>query len=69
VRVARFAARLGFDVAPETLALMQEMVAQGEADALVPENFKALHIVRLPGGEPSPEFLHRLQDLSGRRLA
>lgn len=40
-----------------------------QADALVPENFKALHIVRLPGGEPSPEFLHRLQDLSGRRLA
>jgi hypothetical protein len=40
-----------------------------QADALVPENFKALHIVRLPGGAPSPEFLHRLQDLSGRRLA
>jgi tRNA nucleotidyltransferase (CCA-adding enzyme) len=37
LRVARFAARFGFDVAPETLALMQEMVAQGEADALVPE--------------------------------
>ncbi len=40
-----------------------------QGDALVPENFKALHIVRLPGGEPSPEFLHRLQDLSGRRSA
>ena len=39
-----------------------------ESDALVPEQFKAVHIVRLPGGEPTPEFLHRLKDLfSGRR--
>ena len=39
-----------------------------EADALVPEKFKAVHISRLPGGEPSPEFIRRLQELSsGRR--
>jgi tRNA nucleotidyltransferase (CCA-adding enzyme) len=37
LRVARFAARYGFAVAPETLALMRRMVVQGEADALVPE--------------------------------
>ena len=37
LRVARFAARFGFAVAPETQALMQQMVAAGEADALVPE--------------------------------
>jgi len=40
LRVARFAARyapLGFSVAPETMALMRQMVEQGEADALVPE--------------------------------
>jgi tRNA nucleotidyltransferase (CCA-adding enzyme) len=40
LRVARFAARfapLGFRVAPETLALMREMVERGEADALVAE--------------------------------
>jgi tRNA nucleotidyltransferase (CCA-adding enzyme) len=40
LRTARLAARfheLGFQVAPETLALMREMVAAGEADALVPE--------------------------------
>lgn len=40
LRVARFAARfyhLGFRIADETLALMQEMVRNGEADALVPE--------------------------------
>jgi len=38
LRVARFAARFaGFEVAPETLALMQDMVADGEVDHLVPE--------------------------------
>jgi hypothetical protein len=39
-----------------------------EADALVPEKFQALHITRMPGGEPSSDFLQRLKDLfSGRR--
>lgn len=39
-----------------------------EATALVPEHFKAVHMTRLPGGEPMPEFLRRLQELlSGRR--
>jgi tRNA nucleotidyltransferase (CCA-adding enzyme) len=37
LRVARFAARFGFSVAPETLELMRAMVERGEADALVPE--------------------------------
>jgi tRNA nucleotidyltransferase (CCA-adding enzyme) len=37
LRVARFAARFGFAVAAETLKLMRDMVARGEADALVPE--------------------------------
>jgi tRNA nucleotidyltransferase (CCA-adding enzyme) len=40
LRVARFAARfapLGFRVAPETLALMCDMVKRGEADTLVAE--------------------------------
>ena len=38
LRIARFAARFAdFRVAPETLALMQQMVASGEVDALVPE--------------------------------
>ncbi|MCE5180942.1 MAG: multifunctional CCA addition/repair protein [Betaproteobacteria bacterium] len=37
LRVARFAARFGFSIAPETLALMREMAANGEVDALVPE--------------------------------
>jgi tRNA nucleotidyltransferase (CCA-adding enzyme) len=37
LRVARFAARLAFTVAPETLTLMCDMVRSGEVDALVPE--------------------------------
>src|SRR5580704_10017102 len=37
LRVARFAARFGFNVAPETMQLMRDMVARGEADALVAE--------------------------------
>ncbi|WP_028535155.1 multifunctional CCA addition/repair protein [Paludibacterium yongneupense] len=37
LRLARFAARFGFTVAPETQALMRTMVASGEVDALVAE--------------------------------
>ena len=37
LRVARFAARFGFAIAPETLDLMREMVRNGEVDHLVPE--------------------------------
>jgi tRNA nucleotidyltransferase (CCA-adding enzyme) len=38
LRLARFAARFhDFAVAPETMALMRRMVADGEVDALVPE--------------------------------
>lgn len=37
LRVARFAARFGFTVAPETLELMREMVRNGEVDHLVAE--------------------------------
>jgi len=56
LRVARFLARfksLGFSIAPETIALMQQMVAAGEVDALqaervVAEMQKALR-------EPNPE--------------
>lgn len=37
LRAARFAARFSFSIAPETMTLMKEMVANGEVDALVPE--------------------------------
>ena len=37
LRAARFAARFGFSIAPQTLKLMKDMVVNGEVDALVPE--------------------------------
>jgi tRNA nucleotidyltransferase (CCA-adding enzyme) len=37
LRVARFAARFAFEIAPETLELMRWMVQDGEVDHLVPE--------------------------------
>ncbi len=44
LRVARFAARFKFSVAPNTLQLMQTMVDNGEADALVAERvWQELH--------------------------
>jgi hypothetical protein len=41
----------------------------GEAEAVVPEKFKAVHFARLPGGEPVPEFVHRLEELLQTRRA
>jgi tRNA nucleotidyltransferase (CCA-adding enzyme) len=63
LRVARFMARflpLGFRIAPETMALMREMVATGEVDALVPERvFKELARALC---EPEPQaFFETLQ--------
>jgi tRNA nucleotidyltransferase (CCA-adding enzyme) len=55
LRLARFAARyahLGFTVAPETMALMQQMVIDGEATALVAERVWAETEKAL--AEPSP---------------
>ena len=37
LRAARFAARFGFTIAPDTLMLMRDMVNNGEVDALVAE--------------------------------
>jgi tRNA nucleotidyltransferase (CCA-adding enzyme) len=37
LRAARFAARFGFSIAPETMVLMRDMVNNGEVDALVAE--------------------------------
>jgi len=37
LRAARFVARFGFTVAPETIKLMRDMVTSGEVDALVAE--------------------------------
>lgn len=37
LRTARFAARFGFRIAPETSELMKQIVSDGEVDALIPE--------------------------------
>src|SRR5665647_1752255 len=57
LRLARFAARFSdFSVAPETRALMQEMVASGEVDALVPERVWQELARGLMEGKPSRMF-------------
>ena len=56
LRVARFAARFGFAVAPETMALMRSMVANGEADALVPERIWQEFSRGLMEGDPGLMF-------------
>ena len=59
LRVARFAARfapLGFEVAAPTLVLMSDMVASGEAAALVPERVWAETFKALQESRPSVFF-------------
>ncbi len=56
LRVARFAARFGFAVAPETLQLMRDMSANGEVDALVPERVWQELARGLMGKKPSRMF-------------
>lgn len=70
LRVARFAARyapLGFRVAAETLALMSQMVADGEAAALVAERVWTETERAL--AEPCPEvFIQLLRDCGALRV-
>jgi tRNA nucleotidyltransferase (CCA-adding enzyme) len=56
LRVARFAARFGFDIAEETATLMREIVARGEADALVPERVWQELVRGLMEARPSRVF-------------
>ena len=57
LRLARFAARFpDFSVAPETMALMQAMVAEGEVDALVAERVWQELARGLMEGKPSRMF-------------
>jgi len=70
LRVARFAARyalLGFRVAEETMALMRQMVADGEADALVAERVWAETEKAL--GEPCPDvFISVLRECGALKV-
>jgi tRNA nucleotidyltransferase (CCA-adding enzyme) len=56
LRVARFAARFGFRIAPETMQLMRDMVAKGEADALVAERVWQEFARGLMEAQPSRMF-------------
>ncbi len=61
LRGARFAARFGFSIAPETLALMRNMVSSGEVDALVPERVWQELARGLMEDQPS-KFIAALRD-------
>lgn len=66
LRVARFAARfapLGFTVASDTMALMQQMVRDGEVDHLVPE--RVWQETRKALGEAQPSAFLRVLRESG----
>lgn len=70
LRVARFAARfdgLGFGIAPETMALMREMVAQGEAAALVPERVWQ-ETVRSLGEDAPQRFFEVLRECGALKV-
>jgi len=65
LRVARFAARLDFRVADETLALMRKMVESGEADYLVAERVWQEFSKGLM--EPHPERMFEVLERCGLR--
>jgi tRNA nucleotidyltransferase (CCA-adding enzyme) len=65
LRVARFAARFGFEVAPETMTLMRRMVSSGETDYLVPERVWQEFSKGL--GEKTPQRMFEVLEASGLR--
>lgn len=70
LRVARFAARfdgLGFGIAPETMALMREMVAGDEAAALVPERVWQ-ETVRALGEDAPQRFFEALRECGALKV-
>jgi hypothetical protein len=40
-----------------------------EAEAVAPEKFKAVHFARLPGGDPTADFVQRVQELLNAQRA
>ena len=70
LRVARFAARfagLGFDIAPQTMALMREMVAAGEVAALVAERVWQ-ETVRALGEDAPQRFFEVLRECGALKV-
>jgi tRNA nucleotidyltransferase (CCA-adding enzyme) len=68
LRLARFAARFDFTVAPETLQLMRDMVANGEVDALVAERVWLEMAKALMEDQPSRFFITLRQSDALARL-
>src|SRR5215831_18226146 len=67
LRVARFAARFGFSVAPETEALLRALVATGELSTLAPE--RVWHELATGLMEPHPSrMLAVLRDCGALRM-
>ena len=65
LRVARFAARFGFRIAEETMALMKSMVASGETDHVVPERLWQEFSKGL--AEPRPALMFEALEQCGLR--
>ena len=65
LRAARFAARFGFRIADETLALMKQMVASGETEHLVPERVWQEFSKGL--AEPRPQLMFAALEACGLR--
>ncbi len=65
LRVARFAARFGFRIADETMALMSMMVAAGETEHLVPERVWQEFAKGL--AEPQPALMFEALERCGLR--
>ncbi|MCD6042856.1 MAG: multifunctional tRNA nucleotidyl transferase/23-cyclic [Burkholderiales bacterium] len=63
LRVARFAARFGFEVDASTMEMMKRMVDSGEADYLVPERVWQEFAKGL--AEPHPERMFEVLDRCG----
>ena len=63
LRVARFAARFAFEVDPDTMRLMREMVRSGEADALVAE--RVWQELERGLSEPHPEKMFAVLEACG----
>lgn len=61
LRAARFAARLGFSIAPETLDLMRTLVDRGEMETLAPERVFS-ELERALAGDVPQRFIEVLRE-------
>ncbi len=67
LRAARFAARYGFEVAPETTEMMRRMVERGDLDALTPERV-CLEMIKVLGEDVPSRFFRALESVGALRV-